>query len=1041
MTPPKTKLDRIDRTIAGLPKAVYEPVADLAVEAWVTREPVAYADRKQGEHKAIKVGETWGELWDCAWFHLSGQIPDDAKNKSLVLLIDFNGEGLVVDAKGNPRQGLTAISSEFDYSLGRPGKRVVPWQGSNNVDLWIDVGLNDLFGRLPNGGRLEEARIAIRRENLQSLCFDFEVLRELLNQLPNQKARYATILQALYDAAVLLATGLTDDAVNAAAQRLKEELDKQGGTPSLTISALGHAHIDLAWLWPLRETIRKGARTFSTVLRMMERYPDYKFGASQPQLYQWMKDHYPSLYKEIKKRVKEGRWEVQGAMWVEPDCNIPSGESLVRQILYGKQFFLDEFGKDVTNLWEPDVFGYSGSIPQILRKAGIDTFMTQKLSWSTFNKHPHHTFHWEGIDGSSVLVHMPPEATYNSSAAPRAIARAENDYLDKEVSGNCLLLFGIGDGGGGPGEEHLERLAREKNLDGLAPVVQEFSEVFFDRLKMDSDKYARWRGELYLERHQGTFTSQARNKRFNRKIELSLRDAELACVRAMLAGHEYPSAALERIWKEVLLLQFHDILPGSSITRVFDESRARYAAMLAEVEELIDAADHALLGSGSNSAVVNSLSWPRKEWIKVDGSWRLVEVDSFAICPLPDPSESLGSVSATPELLDNCILRVRFDAIGNIESIFSTDIGREILRRDSPANVLAVYEDRGDAWDFPFDYDAPGHTVFELVSTEAFVDGPKGVIRQVRKYGNSTLTQEISVVEGSRRIDFKTTVDWQERNKMLRTNFPVAVHADRAKCEIQFGHIDRPTHGNTSWDWAQDEVCAQKWIDLSEPGYGVALLNDCKYGHRIKDGILDLNLLRSPSYPDPAADEGEHEFTYSLLPHSGDHVSGHVVQAAYELNVPLRLVEGVETTDAPSLIRIGDSCSQQEVAGECIVPPSGHPEAATGPTPEGSRKLARWSKTPGKDDALESDPEGVAESQGVIVETIKKAESNDDVIVRLYEAHGRSTWTRLRPGFPVTAVRSVDLMEGNGQYFFPSPDPYEIGLNPFEIETLRLVRG
>lgn len=980
-------ISRIDRTLSRLPKLVYRPLSDLTAEAWVTPEPVPFAGRESGTHQTPKIGDTWGKLWDCAWFHFTGTVPSEAASENVVLLLDINGEGLVVDADGNPVQGLTGVRSGFDYSLGRPGKRVLPFAspaaGGETVDVWVDAGNNDLFGGLPGGGALAEASVAVRRDDIQALCFDFEVLRELLEYLPRTKARAARVLAALYEAAVLLPQHGTPMPEEVAAARavLAPELARRGGDPALTVSALGHAHIDLAWLWPIRETIRKGARTFATALRMMERYPDYVFGASQPQLYQWMKEFYPDLYAQVKARVAEGRWEVQGAMWVEPDANIPSGESLVRQILYGKRFFRGEFGVDVTNLWMPDVFGYSGSLPQILRAAGLTTFMTQKLSWSEVNTFPHHTFHWEGIDGSRVLVHMPPEGTYNSSAAPRAIARAEENFLDKAVSDRVLMLFGIGDGGGGPGEEHLERLARERDLQGLAPVVQEPSKVFFDRLELGADKYPVWCGELYLEKHQGTLTTQGRSKRFNRKLEFALRELELSASRAWLAsGAPYPTDALDRIWKEMLLLQFHDILPGSSITRVYDESLPRYAALLAEVLELTAAADAALLGVGDTPVVLNSLGWNRAEWLKTGETWSLAQVPALGSALLPAPQDALPRVSASKTGLENEFLYVQFNADGDLVSVFDKTAGREALRPGEIGNTLAVYEDFGDAWDFAADYAAAPPAHFTLTDAEAYVDGPKAVLKQTRTFGNSTLTQEISLTEGSKRLDFKTTADWQEDNQMLRTAFPLAVNTDVARCEIQFGSIARPTTHNTTWDAAKYEVCGHKWVDVSETGYGVALLNDCKYGYSVQDGALGLTLLRSPSGPDPAADRAAHEFTYALLPHTGDCAAGGVVREAYALNVPLRVVTGA--APLPSLLRV--------------------------------------------------------DAPNVIIDTVKKAEDGDALIIRLYEANGSATLTPLLFGFLPSAVSRVNLLEEN-----PQPVPIQgstalLAMTPFEIITLRV---
>ena len=477
--------------------AIYQHVQELAITAWVTAEPVPYAARQSGQEKQLILGEPWAKLWDCAWMHVTGQVPASAAGKKVVLLIDLNGEALLVDAEGNPALGLTTISSEFDLRLGMPGKRVIemfdPAHGGEIVDLWLDAAANDLFGKYQNNGQLREAHIATCNESMRQLSHDFFVLHEMTVVLPESSARRAQILASLFEAANQL-VDYTDAEALAARAILGVELGKTGGSPSLTLSAIGHAHMDLAWLWPLRETIRKGARTFATVLAMMDRYPDYVFGASQPQLYQWVKSYYPALYERVKQKVADGRWEIQGGMWVEPDTNISGGEALIRQLLHGVEFFEQEFGKTPRMLWLPDVFGYSGALPQLLKKSGIDYFMTIKISWSLFNTFPHHTFIWEGIDGSQVLAHMPPEGTYNSSAAPRALVTSEKEFRDKYVSDRALLVFGIGDGGGGPGTDHLENLAREKNLAGLPAVMQEPAEAFFDRIKADSHKYKTWVG-------------------------------------------------------------------------------------------------------------------------------------------------------------------------------------------------------------------------------------------------------------------------------------------------------------------------------------------------------------------------------------------------------------------------------------------------------------------------------------------------------------------------------------------------------------------
>jgi alpha-mannosidase len=988
----------VERAIRG---AVYTPVGTLAATAWVTPEPVSFVERRHGRKLILKPGDQWSEAtFDCAWFHFAGTVPASAAGKDIVLLIDLSGEGCVVDGEGRPVLGLTSVSSNFSREYGEPGKRVVPFRtkaaGGEPIELWVEAGANDLFGVRRGNGTLKEASIAIRNPTLHALQYDFEVLHELMRHLPEESPRAARLRDGLARAAASLRDFSEEEAGEARAV-LAPELAMRGGTPALTIMATGHAHMDLAWLWPIRETIRKSGRTFATVLHLMERYPDYVFGASQPQQYEWVKRHYPELYEGVKRRVADGRWEVQGAMWVEPDINLPGGESLIRQILYGKRFFRDEFGKDPVCLWEPDVFGYSGSLPQILAKSGIKYFMTQKLSWNWVTRHPHHTFWWQGIDGSKVLAHMPPEDTYNSAAGPEAAIVAEKKFIDAPVSDSCLMLFGIGDGGGGPGEEHLERLAREKDLAGMCPVVQAPAEAFFQHIAEKADRYATWVGEMYLERHQGTYTTQGRVKRYNRKLELALRELEFtAAMAAQLAGVPYPHSQLERIWKEVLLYQFHDILPGSSITRVYEEALPRYEALSHEVAELTSAAEAALCGriDGSRvdrpAVVLNSLSWERSEWLQIGGRWVNARVPplGYAVIDAAAPSR-IDAPAASGTLLENDKLRLVFDKQGAIASCFDKEHDREALAPGALGNLLAVYRDDGDAWDIPMDYRDRAPQRFRLQSAEAVQDGPRALLRQRYRFRDSVLEQEIVLFAGSRRVDFVTTVDWHESGRMLRTSFAPAVSAGEASCDIQFGSIRRPTHANTPADFAKFEVCAHKWIDISDRGYGVALLNDCKYGHRVRDNVLDLNLLRSPGYPDPSADQGHHCFTYSLYPHSGDHVAGGVMRAGYELNVPLRPL--------------------------AVPPGNGQLE-----------KSRSWLQVGSPD---------------VIVETVKQAEDGRGLVVRLYEAAGASTRTELRCGFDVAEAMETNLIEEDPVAVEFSGSTLRLDFCPFEIRTFCLVRA
>lgn len=992
----------LDLFVNGLKEKIYRRLQPIRVEAWITKEPVPFIERQSGHYRNLQIGESWGDLWDCAWMHLTGNIPSEATGQKVVLLIDFNGEGCIVDEAGMLRLGVTTVNSEFDRTLGLPGKRVIELTplaiGGEAIDLWLEAGANDLFGKRTENGMLREAHLAVCNDLIRQLYYDAFVLHDLMLKLPESSARRAKIFAALHQVKTSLRT-FSDSEVQHALTLLAVELNKTGGTPSLTISAVGHAHIDLAWLWPLRETIRKGGRTFATALAMMDRYPDYVFGASQPQLYQWVKDQYPTLYERIKARIAEGRWEVQGGMWVEPDVNISGGEALVRQLLYGKRFFQQEFGITVRMLWLPDVFGYSGALPQLMKKAGLDYFMTTKLGWNKFNAMPHHTFIWQGIDGSRVLAHLPPEQTYNSSAAPHAVIKAEQDYQDKYVSDNALLVFGIGDGGGGPGEEHLENLSRIKNLEGLSPVVQEPAEVFFQHLEQNSAQYPTWVGELYFEFHQGTLTTQARNKRYNRKLEIALRELEWTAVLAMnAAGHyadyAYP-AELEAIWKEMLLYQFHDILPGSSIKRVYDESLARYQALMEQTYALLEEATTRFLRAVDTSAfqnpvvVFNSLSWSRTEWIHVDDRWLQATVPAMGYATFEGNANTPYSsdLRATADCLENDRLIVRFKVDGSIASVFDKIQRREVINPETPANRLAVYDDDGDAWDFPFDYAErlPGY--FELTDAQPMIEGMQAVLQQTYEFGQSRLTQQIVLTQGSTRLDFVTQVDWRENAKMLRTGFPLTVRSNEVTCDIQFGTIKRPTHTNTSWDLARIEISAHKWVDLSEADYGVALLNDCKYGYHVEESLLDLNLLRSPHFPDDKADRAVHQFTYALYPHTGNFRQGRVVQAGYELNIPLRVTTcDVHAGSLPPC----DSTLQLDVAN-------------------------------------------------VIVEAVKKAEDSDAAIIRLYETDGASAHTRLSFNTDLTRVELVNLVEESISVLpITSERSLELTFGVYEIQTVRI---
>jgi len=1003
MSQEKTNIyNTLDKMLNTIDRKIFTSVGELVVNIWKTKEPVPYVERKTGEHKLLSLGERWGDLFDCAWMQFTGKIPENIQGEKIVGVVDISGEANVVDENGHPKSCLTTRYSNFGpISMkyeGRPVKKTVQLiekcDGGESVHFWIDAGNNDLFGNFQNNGILEEAFVAIQNQNIYDLFYDYEVLLDLCKHHDSDTDRYKNIFTALEKATKVL-ENFTDVTVQNARNILSIELKKENKEDTLLISASGHAHIDLAWLWPIRETIRKGARTFSHALQLIDEYDDYIFGASQAQLYQWMKDEYPELYDRIKVAIKNKRWEPLGGMWVESDTNIPNGESLVRQFLYGKAFFKKEFDIELKNLFLPDVFGYSGAIPQIMKKSGADYFSTIKLSWDKFVKYPHETFFWQGIDGTDVLVHMPPEGTYNGPAAPRAVKRLEKNYQDKDASKHALMVYGVGDGGGGPSRDHLERLKRCQNLDGISKVKHAFVSDFFQNLEKDSDKFQTWVGELYLGHHQGTLTTQGKSKWYNRKCEFAFRELEFSSILGQkFSDVAYPDQELEDMWKEVLLYQFHDIIPGSSIKRVYDESFPRYEAILNRTLELTQSSWNFLSTKIDSSdfenptLIRNSLSWKREEWLKVNDEWQKVTVPSLGHSVVESQSNEPSKFHAkvTESCIENDLLKITFNKDGFLDSIFDKEQNRDVIAENQIGNDLTVYEDGGDAWDFPVDYrqNIAGH--FELKNATCIIDGPNAIMRQERAFGKSIMTQDIILVSGSRRLDFVTHVDWKEDDKMLRTAFPVDIHATEYTSEIQFGHVKRPTHSNTQWEFRQFENAAHKWVDISQPDYGVALMNDCKYGYYVKGNVLDINLLRSPNWPDPTADRTEHNFTYSLFPHSGNHIQGDVVKNAYELNVPLNV------------------CSIESQKGEL----SPH-----------------WSFLS-------------VDCNNVVISTVKKAEDGKGTIIRLYEAFGQKNQATLTFGLNVKKVVLTNLMEEEIEDLTVESNTVTFLFKPFEIQTIRI---
>ena len=815
---------------------------------------------------------------------------------------------------------------------------------------------------------------------------------------------------------------------------LREGIERAGASLDAGIVASGHAHIDVAWLWTLGHTRGKSGRTFTTVMRLMDQFPDYHFTQSQPQLYDYLREDYPDLFEEIKEKVAEGRWETIGGMWVEADCNLSGPESLARQFLLGRSFFQEHFGKDVDSpvLWLPDVFGYAWNLPQLIKEAGLEYFFTIKIGWSQYNRLPYDSFWWQGLDGTKVLTHFsttPDDgdfaSTYNANASPRQAIGTWKNFLQKELPQDLLMAFGFGDGGGGPTREMLENIREMGDFPGAPRMKQGPVGDFFRELdETCGDKLPTWNGELYLEIHRGTYTTQSRNKRANRKSEFLLHDAEYLATLAGLVddAYEYPAQALRKAWELVCLNQFHDIIPGSSITPVYVESLEQYAEVAAIGAGVRDAALATLATkAGGDVLVANPMSFARHDLALWDGSVaegkHLVTVDGVAVATQPveegtligagtlapysitslmladgAPSPVESSLTATPTLLENAQLRVELNDAGDITRVYDKANDREVLPAGQIANQLQAFEDRPlmwDAWDVDVFYDDKMWLADAATSVTVVEAGPlRATLEVKRRVLNSELVQRISMRHDAAQVDFDTWIDWQDRHIMLKVAFPADVLSPHATYEIQWGNVERPTHRNTSWDWARFETCAQKWVDLSEGDYGISVLNDCKYGHDIRDNVVRISLLRGATSPDPTADIGEQRFSYSLRPHAGSW-DEQTVAAAYALNDPLIAVSGVAAPiDAtiPALISLV-----------------------------------------------------FADESNIIVETVKRAEDGNGIIVRLYESQRKRGEITLRCGFSVAEAARVNIMEETQTALTIDGNEVKLAVHPFEIATVRIV--
>lgn len=987
----------------------------------------------------IKTGEIWKGRDLYLWMQKEVDIPSNWENKTVVGIFDFGETGA-----GN--------NSGFESLFYLNNK---PYQGvdSNHKEVFLPKNINGtsvelifrLWTGLEGGGipreqehRINRAQLAWLDEKADDLFYNASVILETIGELDEYSPDKVHLTKILNNAFKLIDWAYPGNeefynSLHEASDYLNKEIDKIDKHSVVNVTCIGHTHIDVAWLWRLKHTREKCARSFSTVLRLMERYPEYIFLQTQPQLYEYVKNDYPELYEAIKQKVKDGNWEVDGGMWLEADCNIPSGESLVRQILVGSRFIKEEFNKDVEYLWLPDVFGYSWALPQILKKSGIDMFMTTKISWNQYNRMPHDTFKWRGIDGSEILTHFitTPEPwsqpgswfyTYNGRLTPKTVKGVWDAYTDKGITNDLLVSYGFGDGGGGVNREMLEYRKRLDKMPGLPNVKTGKASEYFRCLKEKvekTDEYVHtWDGELYLEYHRGTYTSQAYTKMMNRKLELLYRETEWLSTVACLTNNDwslYANNEITKGWKTILRNQFHDIIPGSSITEVYEDAKREYKEAEGIALDIQNKLEEIYINKDEHTwTIVNNSNWDRNESINIkcdeDGSFYdedgnklkyqrnkdeyTVEIKDIPalgykriILKIDDVQDDNNSVF---EYCDGKISTPKYDIewneYGQLTSIYDKENKREVLAKGERGNVLQMFEDKPmahEAWDIDIFYQEKMREVKDLQSVELIEDGNlKAVIRFKYKYMNTTISQDMIVYANSNRIDFKTNVDWREKKQLLKVAFLVDIRSTMATYDVQFGNVKRPTHWNTSWDRARFESVAQQWVDLSERNYGVSLLNNCKYGHDIKDNVIRLTLLKSATHPDPVQDQGEQNFTYSLLPHSGDFIDGNTVKHAYELNQPLKSIKGMLKSEV-------------------------------------KKQLFKFNDT------------------NILVDAIKKAEDEDMIIIRFHDYSGSRQNVSIDSDYEITGWMETNLMEKPIENL-RNENSINVVVNPYEIKTLMI---
>ena len=941
------------------------------------------------EFAPFEKGMRWGEKKDShCLFNLKFTLPESEKDSSLRLRVDTDKDGwnvynpqFIIYEEGKALQGLDTNHRTVEIS----------YKQEYNYSLYAYTG--SLVDNLPLNVEVE-----VYDADTKALYYDLLVPFEICKISKPDSREYEIIMDALIGTLNKLDLRIpcSDEfyaSVKTAREYLKENLyEKYKGGDGTTAICIGHTHIDIAWLWTLAQTREKAQHSFATVLALLERYPEYIFMSSQPQLFDYIKQEDPALYARVKEMVALGRIEPEGSMWVEADCNLSSGESLVRQIIHGKRFFKEEFGVDNHILWLPDVFGYSAALPQICVKSGIDTFLTSKISWNDTNRMPYDTFIWKGIDGTGIFTYFLTAqdkqrgvdstryTTYVATTDPACVAGAYDRYSQKSLTDKVLVTVGWGDGGGATTEKMVEKGARlYDGLPGCPKVEYVHASKYLKELKDSTEgKLPNWRGELYLEYHRGTYTSAAKNKLFNRKSENLLRLLETALsVNSIENSKEFPLAKWDELWKIILLNQFHDIIPGSSIPEVYADSRKQYEELFSDSQKLLSASLTDLLGKEEDGEYIAAFNPLPFEFSGAVGEYEISKVPAKGFARVK-ALKARCNVKVDKKQIISDKYTVTFDDDYNIVSVKDTK-GTEYI--NGKGNYLYACEDiplNYDSWNVEDYHEEKKWLINDVSEVSEVTEGHRKGLRIVRKFMNSVITQYITLSDYDGRIDFSTTVEWNEKNLLLKTAFDGAVNTDTAIYDIQFGHVSRPTHKNTSWDQARFEVCAHKYGIVADHGKGIALLNDCKYGYSADGSTIRLSLIKCSGYANEFIDLDTHSFTYSLLPFKGDFRDAGVIESAYALNEP------------PVIYK----------------------------TAQGETAFAPFT----------------AKGIGVYFETFCPSEDGKGYILRGYEGHNSEAEVTVKFNFPHKKAYVCDLTE---KYLYDLPADGTLTLKPFEIITIK----